>query len=188
MARQFGRALVLRAARDRFAPTFTSLVAVGAVFMGLVVAGGGAGREIVHPMAVVVVGGIVTSAIVSLLARAGPVPPVRRPAGREPRALRLRARSDRARATGTCHHTRSRHGVTAPLRPLGDHAMQLRNRWMIVGLALIALSAAGCAATGARRDGGEGPRRAPPGGGERHPGGPPHRAGDRTDRPPDRAR
>ena len=64
---QFGRALVLHAARDRFAPTFTSLVAVGAVFMGLVVAGGGAGREIVHPMAVVVVGGIVTSAIVSLL-------------------------------------------------------------------------------------------------------------------------
>ena len=63
---EFGRALVLRAARDRFAPTFTSLVAVGAVFMGLVVAGGGAGREIVHPMAVVVVGGIVTSAIVSL--------------------------------------------------------------------------------------------------------------------------
>ena len=64
---EFGRALVLRSAQDRFAPTFTSLAAVGAVFMGLVAAGGGAGREIVHPMAVVVVGGIVTSAIVSLL-------------------------------------------------------------------------------------------------------------------------
>ena len=63
---EFGRPLMWRAAGDRFAPTFTSLVAILALFVGILLTGGGAGREIIHPMAVVVVGGLVTSAIVSL--------------------------------------------------------------------------------------------------------------------------
>jgi Cu/Ag efflux pump CusA len=63
----FGPDLVRQTARDRLAPTITSAVANLAVFVPLLFFGGRAGLEVVHPMAVVVVGGLVTSTALTLL-------------------------------------------------------------------------------------------------------------------------
>jgi Cu/Ag efflux pump CusA len=64
---EFGPGLVGQAARDRLAPAVTSTVAVLAVFVPLLFFGGRAGFEVVQPMAAVVVGGLVTSSILTLL-------------------------------------------------------------------------------------------------------------------------
>jgi CzcA family heavy metal efflux pump len=63
----FGPALVRRAARERFAPTVTTTVTAAAMLLPLLFFGGRAGHELVHPMAAVVLGGLVTSTLFSLL-------------------------------------------------------------------------------------------------------------------------
>ena len=62
----FGRELVERGARERFAPILTSALATAVVMLPFVVAGSPPGLEVVHPMAVVVLGGLVTSTLLSL--------------------------------------------------------------------------------------------------------------------------
>jgi CzcA family heavy metal efflux pump len=62
----FGPSLVERAARERLAPILTSAVAIAAVMLPFVVAGSRAGLEVIHPMAVVILGGLVTSTLLSL--------------------------------------------------------------------------------------------------------------------------
>jgi CzcA family heavy metal efflux pump len=62
----FGPQLVLRAARERLSPIVTTAVAAGLVLMPLVIAGPIAGYEIVHPMAVVILGGLFTSTLLNL--------------------------------------------------------------------------------------------------------------------------
>jgi Cu/Ag efflux pump CusA len=61
-----GPELVLRGARQRFGPTVMSVTAIGVTFLPLLFLGDIAGLEIVHPMAVVIVGGLITSAIMNL--------------------------------------------------------------------------------------------------------------------------
>lgn len=62
----FGRELVLRGSEERLAPiTMTALVTALAL-LPLVVAGDRPGHEIEHPMAVVILGGLVTSTVVNL--------------------------------------------------------------------------------------------------------------------------
>ena len=61
-----GPELVRRGARQRFGPAVISATAIGAAFLPLVFLGDIAGLEIVHPMAVVVPGGLVTSAVMNL--------------------------------------------------------------------------------------------------------------------------
>ena len=61
-----GPELVLRGARQRFGPTIMSVTAIGVTFLPLLFLGNIAGLEIVHPMAVVILGGLITSAIVNL--------------------------------------------------------------------------------------------------------------------------
>jgi Cu/Ag efflux pump CusA len=63
----FGPELVRHVARERLAPTFTSAVAMLALFVPLLFFGGRAGFEVVHPMAAVVVGGVITSTALTLL-------------------------------------------------------------------------------------------------------------------------
>ena len=63
----FGRALVLRGTRDRSVPVVLSAAATGAAFLPFVLFGDIAGHEILHPMAVVVLGGLVTSTLLGLL-------------------------------------------------------------------------------------------------------------------------
>jgi CzcA family heavy metal efflux pump len=62
----FGAELVRRGARDRFAPTLTVAVATAAVVLPFVFMGDVAGLEIVNPMAVVLLGGLVTTTLLAL--------------------------------------------------------------------------------------------------------------------------
>jgi CzcA family heavy metal efflux pump len=62
----FGWNLVRRGALERLAPTLTSVLATAVAFAPLVIAGEIAGLEIVHPMAVVVLGGLVSSTLLTL--------------------------------------------------------------------------------------------------------------------------
>lgn len=62
----FGPELVLRGARERLAPILMTVLATGAALLPLVIAGNVAGNEILHPMAVVILGGLVTSTLLNL--------------------------------------------------------------------------------------------------------------------------
>ncbi len=62
----FGPGLVLRGTRERLGPILTSATAIGVALLPMVVFGNIAGLEILHPMAVVILGGLVVSAIMSL--------------------------------------------------------------------------------------------------------------------------
>jgi CzcA family heavy metal efflux pump len=62
----FGADLVERGARERLAPIATTAAATAAVMLPFVIAGAMPGLEVLHPMAVVVLGGLVTSTLLSL--------------------------------------------------------------------------------------------------------------------------
>jgi CzcA family heavy metal efflux pump len=62
----FGRALVLRGAQERLSPIMMTALATGLALVPLLVAGTIPGHEIEHPMALVIVGGLVTSTLVNL--------------------------------------------------------------------------------------------------------------------------
>jgi CzcA family heavy metal efflux pump len=61
-----GAGLVLRGAHERLGPMMRSVVAIAVALLPLLVMGDIAGLEIIHPLAVVVLGGLVTAAIVDL--------------------------------------------------------------------------------------------------------------------------
>jgi Cu/Ag efflux pump CusA len=63
---RFGPELVARGARERLAPVLTTATAVGLVALVFVVMGTQPGLEVVHPMAVVILGGLVTTTLASL--------------------------------------------------------------------------------------------------------------------------
>ncbi len=63
----FGPALVLRAARERLSPILMTSLATGLALVPLVVLGERPGHEIEHPLAVVILGGLVTSTLLNLL-------------------------------------------------------------------------------------------------------------------------
>jgi CzcA family heavy metal efflux pump len=63
----FGPRLVLRGARERLSPILMTTLATGLAIVPLVVAGDSPGNEIEHPLAVVVMGGLVTSSLLNLL-------------------------------------------------------------------------------------------------------------------------
>jgi CzcA family heavy metal efflux pump len=62
----FGRDLVLRGARERLAPILMTSLATGLALVPLVVLGTRPGHEIEHPLAVVILGGLFTSTLLSL--------------------------------------------------------------------------------------------------------------------------
>ena len=64
----FGPALVLRGARERLSPILMTALSTGLALIPLVAAGNTAGHEIEHPMAVVIVGGLVSSTLLNLFA------------------------------------------------------------------------------------------------------------------------
>ena len=61
-----GAGLVQRGTRERFAPIVMTAVTVALAFLPVALFGSVAGLEIVQPMAIVILGGLVTSTIVSL--------------------------------------------------------------------------------------------------------------------------
>ncbi len=62
----FGPALVLRGAGERMAPILMTALATALAFLPFVVLGARPGLEFVHPMGIVVLGGLITSTAVSL--------------------------------------------------------------------------------------------------------------------------
>jgi multidrug efflux pump subunit AcrB len=62
----FGPALVQHAVRERFAPTLTSALALALAMAPFAIAGDIAGNEITHSTATVVLGGLVTSTLLTL--------------------------------------------------------------------------------------------------------------------------
>jgi Cu/Ag efflux pump CusA len=62
----FGPAMVLRGARERLAPILMTALATGLAIVPLAYAGSIPGHEIEHPMAVVILGGLVTSTLLNL--------------------------------------------------------------------------------------------------------------------------
>jgi len=57
---------VLRGAQERLSPILMTTLATGLALMPLVLTGNVPGHEIEHPLAVVVVGGLVTSTLLNL--------------------------------------------------------------------------------------------------------------------------
>ena len=62
----FGPALVLRGAKERLAPIMMTACATGLALVPLAVAGSIPGHEIEHPMAIVILGGLITSTLLNL--------------------------------------------------------------------------------------------------------------------------
>jgi CzcA family heavy metal efflux pump len=66
-AESFGEALIRRGVREQYLPVVATAIVVGLTVLPFVFLGSIAGLEIAHPMAVAILGGVVTSTIVSLL-------------------------------------------------------------------------------------------------------------------------
>lgn len=62
----FGRALVLRGARERLLPILMTSLSAALALVPLAVVGDLPGHEIEHPMAIVIIGGLVTSTLLNL--------------------------------------------------------------------------------------------------------------------------
>jgi CzcA family heavy metal efflux pump len=62
----FGPALVLRGARERLSPILMTTLATGLALVPLVIAGRIPGHEIEYPLAIVILGGLVTSTLLNL--------------------------------------------------------------------------------------------------------------------------
>ncbi|MDQ3870985.1 MAG: efflux RND transporter permease subunit [Chloroflexota bacterium] len=62
----FGPRLVVRGARERLVPVLLTATTIGVALLPLVVAGEVAGLEIVRPMAIVILGGLVSSTLLNL--------------------------------------------------------------------------------------------------------------------------
>ncbi|MGH2776135.1 MAG: efflux RND transporter permease subunit [Actinomycetota bacterium] len=62
----FGPELVLRGAKERVVPIMMTVLTTGLVLIPLIVAGEIPGQEIEHPMAVVILGGLVTATLLNL--------------------------------------------------------------------------------------------------------------------------
>ena len=62
----FGLLLVLRGTRERLAPILMTALATGMALVPLVIAGDIPGHEIEHPMAIVILGGLLTSTVLNL--------------------------------------------------------------------------------------------------------------------------
>jgi Cu/Ag efflux pump CusA len=63
----FGRELALRGANQRMAPILMTALTTAAALLPLAISGGGAGYEILRPMVVVILGGLVTTTLRNLL-------------------------------------------------------------------------------------------------------------------------
>lgn len=87
---RFGPALVLRGARERLSPILMTSLATGLAVVPLVVLGDRPGHEIEYPLAVVILGGLVTSTVLNLFV----VPSLYLRFAKSRRSLRALSRED----------------------------------------------------------------------------------------------
>ena len=83
----FGRDLILRGSEERLAPILMTALATGLALVPIVVGGTRAGYEIEHPLAVVILGGLLTSTLLNLFI----VPALYLQYGRSARTLSVEA-------------------------------------------------------------------------------------------------
>ena len=62
----FGLGLILRGAEERLAPILMTVLATGLALLPLAISGNKPGHEIEYPLAVVIIGGLVTSTFLNL--------------------------------------------------------------------------------------------------------------------------
>src|SRR5215475_338456 len=62
----FGKDLVLRGSEERLAPILMTALATGLALLPIIIGGNKPGHEIEHPLAVVILGGLVTSTLLNL--------------------------------------------------------------------------------------------------------------------------
>jgi Cu/Ag efflux pump CusA len=62
----FGPGLVMRGAEERLSPILMTALATSLAIVPLIVGGSIPGHEIEHPMAIVIIGGLITSTLVNL--------------------------------------------------------------------------------------------------------------------------
>lgn len=63
----FGEELVVRGAEERLAPILMTALATGLALLPIIIGGTRPGHEIEHPLAVVILGGLMTSTVLNLL-------------------------------------------------------------------------------------------------------------------------
>jgi Cu/Ag efflux pump CusA len=63
----FGPSLIVRGAEERLAPILMTALCAGLALVPLVLAGNKPGHEIEYPMAVVILGGLITSTVLNLV-------------------------------------------------------------------------------------------------------------------------
>jgi Cu/Ag efflux pump CusA len=62
----FGRELVIRGAKERLVPIMMTVLTTGLALIPLLLTGSIPGQEIEHPMAVVILGGLITATLLNL--------------------------------------------------------------------------------------------------------------------------
>ena len=73
----FGPELVIRGAKERLVPIMMTVLTTGLALIPLLVSGSIPGQEIEHPMAVVIVGGLITATLLNLFVVPRFLPPFR---------------------------------------------------------------------------------------------------------------
>ena len=81
---QFGRALIIRGSLERLTPVLMTALSAGLALVPLLFGADEAGREILHPVAVTIFGGLLSATAARHAADAAPVPGVRPQAARTP--------------------------------------------------------------------------------------------------------
>ena len=109
----FGPALVLRGAKERLSPILMTALATALALVPLVIAGTIPGHEIEHPMALVIVGGLVTSTLRQPVHRARRCTCASRSRGQRRRDPRERAGGQRERRRSLSRMPRARAAVTS---------------------------------------------------------------------------
>jgi len=149
----FGPGLVLRGARDRLAPILMTTLAAGLALVPLVISGDIPGQEIARPMAIVILGGLVTSTLLSLFI----IPALYLRFGSIDRGLAQEEHELRPHQGQQDHHKADQPAtprwLALNLTRLGGSQMRHSNRWMVAILLIIAaLQLAACAQTPASKE------------------------------------
>ena len=87
----FGRELVIRGRLERLTPVLMTALSAGVALVPLLIDAATPGKEILHPVAVTIFGGLISATLLDTFLTPGPVPALRRKASRTPAARRRRA-------------------------------------------------------------------------------------------------